>query len=223
MIYGHFLSEFESLNNDSFVNFEILILGFEKCLRRRFCKFEMQNLKKIEVWKKKLARGARTNNWEGARRHLSKHITDKNRFIILKKPGQNQLWIWHHFFRRVSPHWTIFGSLNLKLHKSTLSKQSWHIEMLILRRRFFLIPFLFSFYSEAWRLTIRSLVWADFEVNWLERLLWKFAPRFNLGFPTQKPIPVSERPHHSQGELGHEHLQAFNVCENLGQIIVHHI
>ena len=30
MIYGHFLSEFESLNNDSFVNFEILILGFEK-------------------------------------------------------------------------------------------------------------------------------------------------------------------------------------------------
>jgi len=57
MIYGHFLSEFESLNNDSFVNFEILILGFEKCLRRWFCKFEMQNLNKIEVWKKK--------NWHG--------------------------------------------------------------------------------------------------------------------------------------------------------------
>ena len=91
MIYGHFLSEFESLNNDSFVNFEILILGFEKCLRRWFCKFEMQNLNKIEVWKKKLTWGDRTNNWEGARRHLSKHITDKNRFIILKKPGQNQL------------------------------------------------------------------------------------------------------------------------------------
>jgi hypothetical protein len=91
MIYGHFLSEFESLNNDSFVNFQILILGFDHFLRSWFCKFEMQNLKKIEVWKKKLARGALTNNWEGARRHLSKHITDKNRFIILKKPGQNQL------------------------------------------------------------------------------------------------------------------------------------
>ena len=57
MIYGHFLSEFESLNNDSFVNFEILILGFEKCLRRWFCKFEMQNLNKIEVWKKKIGKG----------------------------------------------------------------------------------------------------------------------------------------------------------------------
>ena len=212
MIYGHFLSEFESLNNDSFVNFEILILGFEKSLRRWFCKFEMQNLNNRGLEK----------NWQGGLvliigkglvgicLNISQTKTDWSYWRNLARTNFEYGITSSGQFRRVSPHRTIFGSLNLKLHKSTLPKQSWHIEMLILRRRFFLIHFLFSFYSEAWRLTIRGLVWADFEVNWVERLLWKFAPRFNLGFPTQKPIPDSER-------LGHITLKenwVMNICKH---------
>jgi len=87
MIYGHFLSEFERLNNDSFVNF-----------KRQNCNSSFVNLrfKTIFVWEAgfvnlrcktsdleawgEFGQGGCTNNDWGSR-HLSKDITDKNRFI----------------------------------------------------------------------------------------------------------------------------------------------